>query len=155
MVFHRLLRVSPNGVTPEQTALAVLLCKRTQDAPIHPGHWGLFGGTRKESESAEEAANREVREELKVCQGLDLVATGRRLTELTEVPVSRPTGTVVIRYFSCAFDYDLDKLTLLPNDEGKVEGEGLGWFTEEEVCRLLVRPEDLIAVRSFFKTTRA
>src|SRR5262249_52737418 len=85
VVFHRLLKVSPDGVSPEKHVQAVLLCKRTQNAPIHPGYWGLFGGTIKGDESPDEAVKREVSEELKLCRGLQLDEAGGRLAELTEV----------------------------------------------------------------------
>jgi len=34
---------------------------------------------------------------------------------------------------------------------GKVEGEGLGWFTAEEIHHLDVRPEDRAAINHFFE----
>ena len=89
VVFHRILKVSPEGVSPEKSVQAILLCKRTQDAPIHPGYWGRFGGTVDNGEAPAEAAKREVREELKLCQGLELDAVGSKFSELTEVPIVR------------------------------------------------------------------
>jgi hypothetical protein len=32
-----------------------------------------------------------------------------------------------------------------------VEGEGLGWFTAEEVNHIWLRPEDRVAVEKFFE----
>jgi 8-oxo-dGTP pyrophosphatase MutT (NUDIX family) len=130
VVFHRLLKASLEGVSPEKYVQAVLLCKRTQDAPIHPGYWGLFGG-QVENETPIEAVRREVREELKICQGLD--STGSQLTELAEVPIVRGEGTLVVKYYSCPLNYGLDQLALQPNAGGKVEGEGLAWFSAEEI----------------------
>ena len=55
-------------------------------------------------------------------------------------------------YFSAELNVDLDRLTLKRNkDEDKVEGEGLGWFTAEEVNHLVVRPEDRAAISAFFR----
>jgi hypothetical protein len=46
----------------------------------------------------------------------------------------------------------MDKLTLRYNsEEKKVEGEGLGWFTAEEVNHMWLRPEDRVAVEKFFE----
>jgi hypothetical protein len=46
----------------------------------------------------------------------------------------------------------MDRLTLRYNSaEGKVEGEGLGWFTAEEIHHVWLRPEDRIAVEQFFQ----
>jgi 8-oxo-dGTP pyrophosphatase MutT (NUDIX family) len=60
VIFHRLLKASDcNSVQ------AILLCKRTQDAPTHPGHWGLIGGKVENGKTPEETARREVEEELK------------------------------------------------------------------------------------------
>jgi 8-oxo-dGTP pyrophosphatase MutT (NUDIX family) len=150
VVFHRLLRVTPDGASPENFVQAVLLCKRTQNAPIHPGYWGLFGG-KVENETPMDAVKREVREELKICQGLDLAVAGSHLTELADVAITRGEGTITIQYYSFFLNYDLDELSLQPNARGKVEGEGLAWFTAEEVHHLMVRPEDRIALDWFFK----
>jgi 8-oxo-dGTP pyrophosphatase MutT (NUDIX family) len=149
VVFHRLLKVTPEGISPEDFVQAVLLCKRTLNAPIHAGYWGLISGKVK-NETPIETVKREVREELKICQGLDLDATGGQLTELVEVTIARGEGTSVIKYYSCPLNYDLDRLTLLPNAHGKVEGEGLAWFSAAEVHHLMVRPEDRIAVSRYF-----
>jgi hypothetical protein len=45
----------------------------------------------------------------------------------------------------------MDKLRLRPDKKGVVEGEGLGWFTAEEIHHLTVRPEDRIAIDYFFR----
>ena len=151
VVFHRLLKVSAEGVLPEKHVQAVLLCKRTQNAPIHPGHWGLFGGRIDNGESPDEAVKREVSEELKIGQGLQLDQAGGRLAELTEVAIKRGDDTLRIKYYSYLLNFDLDQLALRPNAHEKVEGEGLAWFTAEEVHHLTVRPEDRIAVNYFFR----
>jgi len=46
----------------------------------------------------------------------------------------------------------MDKLTLTYNSaERKVEGEGLGWFTAEEIHHMWLSPEDRVAVEKFFE----
>lgn len=161
VVLHRLLKAGidcPDCKRKSKNYIrAVLLCKRTQDAPTHPGYWALFGGKLKENEPPQEAALREVAEELAVI-GID----GKELTEeklheileieeLRNVPISRREGTLSIQYFRSPLEYNMDKLRLKPNENGKVEGEGLGWFTAEEIHHLMMRPEDRIAIAEFFK----
>ena len=149
IVFHRSLK------TLAEPVLAVLLVKRTLDVERDPGLWGLVGGKVERDETPGAAALREAREEL----GL---RTGRmRLSPLCVVPVQRQRRQVPVTYFSCPLDRDLSRLQLrrqkrMPdNPDGKVEGEGLGWFSEGEVIylRVRVRPEDLKAVKSFFAST--
>jgi 8-oxo-dGTP pyrophosphatase MutT (NUDIX family) len=140
IVFHRFLKV-----TPKRTVQAVLLCKRTHDAPIHPGHWAVFGGARKDRERPEETARREVKEEL----GIDLAP--QALKRLCDVTVKRMDRTVLVRYFSSSLNVDMHKLTLQWNAEHKkVEGEALGWFDEEEIHHLTVSPDDRKAIIAFF-----
>jgi 8-oxo-dGTP pyrophosphatase MutT (NUDIX family) len=50
--------------TPMYTVCAILLCKRTHDAPIYPAHWSVFGGWVEKREQPKDAAIREVHEEL-------------------------------------------------------------------------------------------
>jgi 8-oxo-dGTP pyrophosphatase MutT (NUDIX family) len=145
VVLHRLVKTNSDPVR------AVLLCKRTLDAPIHPGYWGLFGGTRSRNKdaNARATATREVWEELK------LPLSPVDLTPLCRVKVVRGGRTPLVEYFTCPADYGMDELTLQGKDETgkekKVEGEGLGWFTAEEIHHLTVRPEDRIAINEFFK----
>lgn len=143
VVFHRLLKTSKGS-----SVSAVLLCKRTQDAPMHPGYWGIVGGKVDACEQPKTAALREVKEEL----GITLSRT--KLKSLCDVRIRRDTraDTLGVRYFIAALDLGMDKLTLRYNsEEGKVEGEGLGWFTAEEIHHMWLRPEDRIAVTKFFE----
>jgi 8-oxo-dGTP pyrophosphatase MutT (NUDIX family) len=140
VVFYRRLPIDHIG----NKRLAVLLYKRTQDSPIHPGYWGLFGGKLCKHESAEDAVKREIKEELKIKNG-DL----QEMILLCDVKFTRG-GDVWIRYYSSALNLDMDKLCLKHSEkEKKVEGEGIGWFTAEETHSLLMRPEDRIAVDEF------
>jgi 8-oxo-dGTP pyrophosphatase MutT (NUDIX family) len=126
---------------------AILLCKRTHDAPIYPAHWSVFGGWIEKSEQPKDAAIREVREEL------GIVLPKRKLEHLCDLPLQRGTArNMGVRYFSCALDLDMDRLALQRNrDEDKVEGEGLGWFTAEEIPHLRVRPTDRSAIELFYR----
>jgi len=75
---------------------------------------------------------------------------------LCDVQIRRKKGTCAIRYFSSPLDVDMDGLRLKRSkNEKKVEGEGLGWFTAEEVHHLVMRPEDRIAVTELFRVTGA
>jgi 8-oxo-dGTP pyrophosphatase MutT (NUDIX family) len=142
VVLYRELR------TPSDSVEAVLLCKRTLNAPIHPGYWALFGGKLEEKDggAANAAAKREVEEELGIKLNKD------DLLDLCRIQVRRKDEEPFIQYFSCRLDYDMNRLTLRPQGaDGKVEGEGLGWFSEEEVHHLTVRPEDRIAINAFFR----
>ena len=160
VVLHRLLRTScgkKHKKTEDDIAAdkkyvqVVLLSKRTHDAPIHPGHWALFGGTREGNENPKDRAKLEVMQELANDRDpVDLAASN--LKALCDVTIARRDGTFRIRYFSSLLDVGIDKLTLRPNGkDGKVEGEGLGWFDAEEIHHLPVRPEDRIALKEFFR----
>ena len=142
IVFHRLLSTSkcnPHFVR------AVLLTKRTLDAPMHPGYWGLVGGIVNSGERPKKAALREAHEELGIKPSI--------LQPLCDVSVDHGKRNASgARYFSAALDLEMDKLTLKRNlEENKVEGEGLGWFSAEEVHHLMLRPGDRIAIATFFK----
>src|SRR5260221_452090 len=126
VLLHRLLRTSCDKkhrkrkddlAADNKYVPVVLLCKRTHDAPIHPGYWGLFGGNLKNRESPRDGAKREVDEEL------GIILKAKRLEELCSVSVERANGTCSIQYFRYSLEYDLDKLRLHRNNEGKVEGE--------------------------------
>jgi ADP-ribose pyrophosphatase YjhB (NUDIX family) len=147
VVFHRKLKVPRKGKTPERIVRMVLLCKRTQDAPNDAGCWSLFGGKIDGNEEPANAAKREVLEEL------HLHLEAHDLEKLCDVPAKHEPGSFVA-YYSFRLNWDLDNLTLRRNPQGKVEGEGLGWFTEEEVRGLKIRPDDQKALNEFFTTHR-
>jgi 8-oxo-dGTP pyrophosphatase MutT (NUDIX family) len=141
IVFHRLLSTSK---TKPYFVSAVLLSKRTLDAPMHPGYWGLIGGTVNRGESPRNAALREACEELSVKPSA--------MKFLCDVRVEHGGKASGVKYFSAVLDLDMDKLTLRRNSkENFVEGQGLGWFSAEEVHHLVLRPEDRIAIAAFFK----
>src|SRR5262245_16624871 len=143
VVFHRLLRTNSASYV-----CAVLLCKRTQDAPMHPGYWGLIGGKLDDGEEATTGALREVEEEL------GIPSTDITLELLCDVRIRRNDDSTELgaRYFAAPLNLGMDKLVLQYNSEdGKVEGEGLGWFTAEEIHHMWLRPEDRVAVERFFE----
>jgi 8-oxo-dGTP pyrophosphatase MutT (NUDIX family) len=115
---------------------------------MHPGYWGLIGGKLDDAEEPLAGAIREVEEEL----GISLAEAN--LTLLCDVRIQRNSDPDAIgaRYFAAPLDFGMDKLMLRYNsEEGKVEGEGLGWFTAEEVHHMCLRPEDRVAVERFFE----
>jgi 8-oxo-dGTP pyrophosphatase MutT (NUDIX family) len=142
VVFHRMLSTSKCN---RYFVRAVLLTKRTLDAPMHAGCWGLIGGKVKDRERPKTAARREANEELGIRPA--------SLAMLCDVAVDHGKRNASgVRYFSAALNFDMDKLRLKRNrEEHKVEGEGLAWFSAEEVHHLMMRPEDRIAVATFFK----
>jgi 8-oxo-dGTP pyrophosphatase MutT (NUDIX family) len=125
VVLYRKVRNGGGSLVP-----AVLLVKRTQDAPSHPGHWGLVGGTLEAGETPKAGLLREIREEL-----------AHLLLRITST----------LTYYRAHLPEDLDTLRLKRGrPERKVEGEGLSWFIEAEVRRLAMRPEDRTAVGKYF-----
>ena len=142
VVLHKTL------TTGKKELLAVLLYKRTLDAPLAPGYWGLFGGRMepKDHGDPKATAKREVEEELDGSED----ALGM-LSDLCTVPVPE-SETTYVQYFSASLQKDMDSLRLKWNDEeNKVEGDGFAWFTLEEVHHMLMRPEDRIALTNFFQ----
>jgi 8-oxo-dGTP pyrophosphatase MutT (NUDIX family) len=150
VVFHRLIKTRPvsRGDTNMVDRIrAVLLCKRTADAPVHPGSWSFFGGVIEKGENPKDAALREIREEL---AGAPIKREA--LEHLTDVIVSRREGPCLVRYFECSLETEMYKLHLKMDEKHKkVEGEGLAWFTAEEVHHLPMRPEDRAAAATFFE----
>lgn len=117
---------------------------------MHAGYWGLIGGTLDAAEEPASGALREVEEELGILQ------TEITLQFLCDVRIQRNADPCEIgaRYFAAPLDRGMDKLTLRYNAaERKVEGEGLGWFTAEEIDHMWLRPEDRAAVEKFFEQT--
>ena len=140
IVFHRLLPTAADPVN------AVLLVKRSQTEGMHPGYWGLVGGTMGDREEPVETAVRKANEEL----GLKL--TEYDLRWLCDVKIRRRNDVVgATQCFSSLLDREMDALVLQRQKNKKVEGEALGWFTAEEIHHLMVRPEDRIAVNTFFQ----
>src|SRR5262245_8899386 len=108
VVFHRLLRINSTSAV-----CAVLLCKRTQDAPMHQGYWALIGGKLNDGEDPLAGALREVKEEL------GIPSNDIALTLLGDVRIQRTTdpNPIGARYFAAPLNLGMDKLTLQYNSE--------------------------------------
>lgn len=167
IVLHRLLDVNLSenckGEPDHDRVQAILLFKRGQTAPVHARLWSLVGGKpkKKPKETPEEAAIREMKEELKICDESKYPKKGT-LKNLAEVGIVRQDGKQWIKYFSFQLDLEMDRLRLrrsAPEEKelrkhfpyGLVESEGLSWFTAEEIHQLPMRPEDRIAINKFFE----
>ncbi len=153
VVFYKMVctRVDKKGGAAD--VQAVLLYKRTQDAPVHRGFWALFGGELKEQEHPKSVLRREVEEELDA-GGLEKDLQG--LSPLCFVNIPSKQEPRSIQYFTAPLNMEMDNLRLKRSREGKVEkveGEGLGWFSEEEIHHLTIRPEDREALARFFGWT--
>jgi len=62
-----------------------------------------------------------------------------------------------VTYFKAPLDIGMNMMRLKWNMEHKkVEGEGIGWFTEKEVQDLeeKMRPEDYEAITEFFESAK-
>ena len=149
VVFYRLVQTGKGKKSEKNAIQVILLCKRTQDAPIHAGHWSLFGGKLQKKELPVKGLIREVEEELEM-NGAKINRIDMK--NLCDVRIRRGQAMYSIRYFCSRLEVGMDGLRLKRNEEeSKVEGEGLGWFTAEEVQHLMMRPEDRIAVTNFFR----
>jgi 8-oxo-dGTP pyrophosphatase MutT (NUDIX family) len=105
----------------------------------------MFDGKLEQGEDSIAAVIREVEEEL------DIKLKKEDLHKLSTVKVARVGQSPEIDYFSYLLSLDLSQLILQPHPpDGKAEGEGIGWFSAEEIHHLLIRPEDRIAITSFF-----
>ena len=58
-------------------------------------------------------------------------------------------GVVMVSYFKAPLNEDMDSLRLRRTEE-KVEGQGIAWFTKEEIQHLSMRAEDRTALNFFF-----
>jgi 8-oxo-dGTP pyrophosphatase MutT (NUDIX family) len=105
----------------------VLLQHRTPDASYYPNCWGFFGGGIEEGETPKEALKREAREELQ----LDLggVKFFKRY-EIKEEDGIRERFLYLIP----------TKMTLDQLKSQQREGDGIGFFTTEEVKKLKINP---------------
>ena len=122
VVFHKTV------LTPlRQRIQAVLLYKRTQDAPIHPGYWALPGGTVDPKDKDEiSALKRELIKEKEIqVKGLSQKAYGILLENTrscADVWVNRDDGNKLIRYREATLDKELDSLGIGRNPKSKKEG---------------------------------
>ena len=128
----------------------VLLTKIGHTSPRDRGFWGLPGGCIEEGETAEEAAVREVGEEL---DGVgDCFESLRLLPSLQ--PYKGIEGATIHYFFRGSHDMELDRVRLKRSPNGVVEADGLGWFSEWEVLAVCMRETDKAAVLEVFKYTK-
>jgi ADP-ribose pyrophosphatase YjhB (NUDIX family) len=138
VVLHRKLKTGGG-----RHAIAILLTKRTLDAPSDPGDWGLVGGAVDRGERPRRAVMRELREEISF--------RGRVLVGFL---CKKKKRTHTVHFYRAHLPEDMDTLRLRRNKEKekKVEADGLAWFTRAEVRSLRLRPQDRFAVNRFFST---
>ena len=101
-----------------------LIQQRTDDAPLWPGMWGLWGGGIEEGESASQAGIRELQEEL------DVTVLPEELQLFKKYHFqSRRTGKMVDKH-----------VFVLPfNPKWKIilgEGKGYAFFNKDELASL-------------------
>ena len=110
-------------IIPVNKGREILLQHKSSDAPNNPDTWCLFGGSIEEGESPEQAARRELGEELQVS-----VANLTFFTKTfdTEKELER-------HYFSTALDVDIDTLK-----NQQQEGDDIGFFSLEEMKSLKI-----------------
>lgn len=112
-----------------------LLQHRDEKKNIYsPGHWGLFGGLADEKEAPEDCIRRELKEELSInCN------TIKRLDKHLNID----SGILNIFFLVCTNDeITLEKLN---------EGQGLGWFSENEIKKLKKKTWDIEYILRFIK----
>ncbi|MBI4018296.1 MAG: NUDIX domain-containing protein [Candidatus Aenigmarchaeota archaeon] len=118
----------------------ILLEKRTMSRDLYPGKWGDVGGHVRAGETYEEAAKRELKEELGIKAPLEFLADmKKRVREESEN----------IRLFSCASNG--------PFSINEEEVEYAKFFDAEEINRMIrnnpgtFTPGTLLCLRKFFE----
>lgn len=115
----------------------VLLQHRTEDAPKNPGCWGFFGGHIEEGETPEQAAKREVKEELGI--ELDNFSFFKKFTG------SDQYGQFEFFIFTAPLPFSIEQLK-----KQQKEGQGLGLFSFEEIKNLKLSPCDRPILKELF-----
>ena len=115
----------------------ILLQLRTKDAERYPGYWAGFGGRSMTHEAIEDAAIREIREEL----GITLDQSRLQLLGKMNVPVGPSVQTIY--YFATELIYALSSLSLN-------EGDGFALFDSDSMESLRLTPETRMAAQRLF-----
>ena len=115
----------------------VLLQKRSFQAKLLPGRWGVFGGHIEDGESPIQTAVREIEEELSV----SLDPNQRR--ELCTLRVQRMNALYVAHYYSSRIPVSLKDMSLR-------EGIGFSLWSMDEIPQLHLAHEDFTAVQTHF-----
>ncbi len=116
----------------------MLLQHRTDDAPVFPGHWAVFGGQIEPGETAEQAVRRECIEEL--AYRLD----DPQLFMIHHFTLDRLEHIIYL----FIEEYNGSSLTL-------GEGQGMGWFRVGETPALLMNQFDRMFTSSLARSLRA
>lgn len=124
----------------------ILLQHRSDDAFRFPGMHGMFGGGLEPGETPEEALVREVREEL----GLELWPGNPIGTHLFRLP------DMIMRIHAWIFDARRAPVPVTPKAllASQGEGQGLGFYTQDEVEELDVPGPDQFVLRWAFARMR-
>jgi len=115
----------------------ILLQHRTEDAPTYPNHWGFFGGHIDKGETPEEAARREIKEEL----DLEL----KDLILFKKYNLSTDYGARELSIFTALLSVPVEQLR-----QQQKEGQGLGLFSFEELKNLKISDHDRTILNELF-----
>lgn len=124
----------------------ILLQHRSDDALRFPGMHGMFGGGLEPGESPGKALSREAREEL----GLELWPGEPMGTHLFRLP------DMTMRIHAWVFDAKLSPSPVTPEAlrASQGEGQGLGFYAQDEVDKLDVPCQDRAVLRLAFAQIR-
>lgn len=129
------------------TADQVLLQKRDRRPRLYPGRWAIFGGGLQDGEPPDQAACREVAEEL------GYTIRPEELELLGRFQVTGASRNSLVHYYRCPLTRSWWDLVLAlrhaPNLE--LEGDGLALFTHEELDYLHLRCPDRMALERHFQ----
>jgi len=112
----------------------LLLQLRTKNADIYPGYWGALGGRGDPNEAIEDAALREIHEEL------GLILEKLDFQNLGKINVPRGGMNQKIYCFAAELRSSLSTLSL-------TEGDGFALFDSDQMDNLLVTPETRLAAQ--------
>lgn len=115
--------------TLRDPARRVLLQHRDDDAPLHPGTWGFFGGAVEPGEAVSAGLLREAREELDLRLELDA------LWKLPVKVVRDPDAWIELHAWVGRWDGDVAALRA-----AQTEGQGLAFWSIEQALGLQMIP---------------
>lgn len=114
----------------------ILLQHRTDDAPVFPSYWGLFGGKIKKNEVPKKTIIREILEEI----NYKLINPKYVLTLKYKDVEQNNSGKKYYFTEKC-----LSKSNLRLN-----EGQDMRWFTYKEILNLKIIDHNLEAIKKIF-----
>lgn len=117
--------------------LRFLLQHRSDDAPVLPGYWALFGGSIDETETPLEAVRREAREELGVSLNKPPLVHEQRFRE----------GKLTGRIYVFIQNFSADRKSIKLN-----EGQAMGWYSlyETRGLKMVWRDKKILKIVSQF-----